>query len=140
MGARDGAPQARPGRTAFDQRSGIEKSGTRASSPPSPGLRHGAGGAARARALHGCDRRLIEVSLTGGTRRVVSPARILAASLAGLVLAGTALLSLPIAATTGALAPIDALFTAISAVCVTGLIVVDTAADLSTFGQLVRSN
>ena len=70
-------------------------------------------------------------------RRVVSPARILAASLAGLVLVGTVLLSLPLAATTGALEPIDALFTAISAVCVTGLIVVDTAGDLSTFGQLV---
>ncbi len=47
------------------------------------------------------------------------------------------LLWLPLASETGApLAPIDALFTSTSAVCVTGLIVVDTPRALSTFGEV----
>ncbi len=45
---------------------------------------------------------------------------------------------LPIASNDGSsLSFIDALFTATSAVCVTGLIVVDTGQYFSTFGQLV---
>lgn len=35
------------------------------------------------------------------------------------------------------IAPLDALFTATSAVCVTGLVVVDTADTFSMFGQVV---
>ncbi|MBI2260708.1 MAG: TrkH family potassium uptake protein [Caulobacterales bacterium] len=54
------------------------------------------------------------------------------------VLAGTVLLSLPWATTTGSPAPlITALFTATSAACVTGLITVDTATYWSPFGQAV---
>jgi trk system potassium uptake protein TrkH len=53
------------------------------------------------------------------------------------VLAGTILLSLPVAGARGPLALIDALFTSASAVCVTGLVVVDTGRDLSRFGQIV---
>jgi trk system potassium uptake protein TrkH len=57
-------------------------------------------------------------------------------SFAGFVLVGTLGLMLPIAAADGrGLGMLDALFTATSAVCVTGLIVVDTASDLSLFGQ-----
>ena len=66
-----------------------------------------------------------------------SPAQVLAVSFAGLIAAGTALLWLPIAAATQRLPLLDAFFTATSAVCVTGLIVVDTPIDLSLFGQTV---
>lgn len=53
-------------------------------------------------------------------------------------LAGTVLLSLPWATTTGSPAPLlTALFTATSAACVTGLITVDTATYWSPFGQVV---
>src|SRR6476661_4449772 len=75
---------------------------------------------------------------TGVRRSAVTPPRLLILSFAGLVLLGTLLLSLPWAAATGTrLAWYDALFTATSAVCVTGLIVVDTSLDLSLFGQVV---
>jgi len=53
-----------------------------------------------------------------------------------LVVTGTLLLLLP-NATTSAIAPIDALFTATSAVCVTGLIVVDTGTVFTLFGQTI---
>lgn len=59
------------------------------------------------------------------------------AAFAGLILIGTALLTLPLATVGAPLGPIDALFTATSAVCVTGLIVVDTATTFTAFGQLV---
>lgn len=55
-----------------------------------------------------------------------------------LILLGALVLSLPICTTgEGGLSPIQALFTATSAVCVTGLIVVDTPTALSPFGQAV---
>lgn len=50
---------------------------------------------------------------------------------------GTVLLTLPAAAVGGHPGVLAALFTATSAVCVTGLVVVDTATDWSTFGQVV---
>ncbi len=50
---------------------------------------------------------------------------------------GALLLSTPFAARGDALSFLDALFTATSAQCVTGLIVVDTGTRLSLFGQLV---
>ena len=53
-------------------------------------------------------------------------------------LIGGALLRLPIASEDGAATSfVTALFTATSAVCVTGLVVVDTAGHWSTFGELV---
>ncbi len=66
----------------------------------------------------------------------VNPATLFVGSFAGLILLGTLLLLLP-TATTGRIGVIDALFTATSAVCVTGLIVVDTAKDFTFFGQCV---
>jgi trk system potassium uptake protein TrkH len=66
-----------------------------------------------------------------------SPAQLLAVSFAGLIAAGTLLLWIPLAAAREQLSLLDALFTSTSAVCVTGLIVVDTPNDLSIFGQLV---
>jgi len=54
------------------------------------------------------------------------------------ILLGTALLCLPLASRDGRWQdPLTALFTATSATCVTGLIVTDTAATFSGFGQLV---
>ncbi|MFI7701086.1 TrkH family potassium uptake protein [Nonomuraea sp. NPDC049480] len=51
---------------------------------------------------------------------------------------GTALLSLPVATTTGESAGwVTAIFTAASAVCVTGLVLVDTESHWSVFGELV---
>ena len=51
---------------------------------------------------------------------------------------GTILLDLPVASSTGkSIGFINALFTSTSATCVTGLIVLDTGKDFSTFGQLV---
>ena len=55
-----------------------------------------------------------------------------------LILGGTLLLMLPISARDGQATPfVTALFTATSATCVTGLILVDTYAHWSLFGQLV---
>ena len=50
---------------------------------------------------------------------------------------GTLLLTLPISSRTGRLGVIDAMFTATSATCVTGLIVRDTWSQFSMFGQVV---
>ncbi len=56
---------------------------------------------------------------------------------AGLILLGTVLLSLPFAHGAGSVAPLDALFTATSAVCVTGLTTVDTGTRFSLPGQWI---
>jgi trk system potassium uptake protein TrkH len=57
---------------------------------------------------------------------------------AAIIAVGTILLILPISSKTGQItSPIDALFTATSAVCVTGLVVVDTGTYWSSFGQVV---
>jgi trk system potassium uptake protein TrkH len=70
-------------------------------------------------------------------RRQFSPAQVLVLSFAVLILTGSVLLGLPVSAAREPLTPLDAIFTATSAVCVTGLIVVDTPNDLTMFGQLV---
>ena len=65
------------------------------------------------------------------------PARLLAGSFIIMIVVGTILLALPFAMETGQdIRMIDALFTATSATCVTGLIVVDTASQFSLFGEL----
>ena len=67
-----------------------------------------------------------------------SPARLVVMVFAGIIFVMTLLLCLPISTTTGKPAPlVDALFTATSAVCVTGLTVVNTASYWSFFGQVV---
>lgn len=66
------------------------------------------------------------------------PERLFVGTFASLCLAGTILLALPQSSTKGAsVGLLDAFFTATSAVCVTGLIVLDTPVDFSFFGQLV---
>ncbi|MFP4056141.1 MAG: TrkH family potassium uptake protein [Candidatus Brocadiia bacterium] len=81
-----------------------------------------------------------------GTRRVqrlvsqlrLHPAKLMVASFAAAIAVGTLLLLLPAASATGwSIGVVDALFTATSAVCVTGLIVKDTGSDFTLFGQLV---
>ncbi len=62
----------------------------------------------------------------------------IAASFLAVILVGAILLMLPISSATGAMtAPIDALFTATTSVCVTGLVTVSTASHWSVFGQTV---
>ncbi|SHE32606.1 trk system potassium uptake protein TrkH [Desulforamulus putei DSM 12395] len=66
------------------------------------------------------------------------PPRVLVTGFAAVILVGAILLTLPISSATGQ--PTDfltALFTSTSAVCVTGLVVVDTGTYWSTFGQTV---
>ena len=65
-----------------------------------------------------------------------SPARVIAGSFLGVILTGALLLSLPISAKNGSVTNFfDALFTATSATCVTGLVAVDTYTHWSYFGQ-----
>src|SRR5215203_5254884 len=67
-----------------------------------------------------------------------SPALVLVVGFAILIVIGTVLLTLPLSSASGLWTrPIDALFTATSAVCVTGLAVLDTADHFSPFGQVV---
>ena len=67
-----------------------------------------------------------------------SPARLALTIFAGVCLVFTLLLSLPVSSASGTATPLhQAMFTAVSAVCVTGLTVVSTAVHWSFFGQLV---
>ncbi|QYC41749.1 Ktr system potassium uptake protein B [Nonomuraea coxensis DSM 45129] len=66
------------------------------------------------------------------------PAQVIVAGFGAAALLGTALLVLPISTESGESAGwLTALFTATSAVCVTGLAVVDTASHWSAFGEVV---
>lgn len=67
----------------------------------------------------------------------IQPAKLFLGSFFLLILFGTGLLMLPKATTTGSISFVDALFTSTSAVCVTGLIVVDTATYFTQFGQII---
>lgn len=58
-------------------------------------------------------------------------------SFAGLILTGTLALMLPVCGATRSLTWLEALFTSTSAVCVTGLTVIDPGTQLSPFGQAV---
>ncbi|MFQ6078133.1 MAG: TrkH family potassium uptake protein [Thermodesulfobacteriota bacterium] len=71
------------------------------------------------------------------TIRFLTPERTLILSFLLIILVGTSLLSLPHAVRHESASFVDALFTATSAVCVTGLIVVDTGSFYSGFGQVV---
>ena len=71
-------------------------------------------------------------------KRRLSSSQIILFGFAGVILVGTLLLLLPFATESGQSASFwDALFTSTSAVCVTGLIVQDTATYWSAFGQSV---
>lgn len=69
--------------------------------------------------------------------RSIHPARLVVLAFALTILMGTALLALPVASASGhGSGLVTALFTATSAVCVTGLSAVDTATFWSGFGQV----
>ena len=68
----------------------------------------------------------------------LTPPQYLASGFAIIILIGSILLTLPAASEDGrSLHWIDALFTAASATCVTGLVVVDTGTQFSLFGEIV---
>ncbi len=67
----------------------------------------------------------------------IHPSRLFVLSFVFLITIGTLLLLLPASTAGGKISFIDALFTSTSAVCVTGLITVDTAVYFTKFGQLV---
>ena len=70
--------------------------------------------------------------------RAISPAQILVVGFISVILLGTLLLMLPLATPDGqGLSFIDALFMATSAVCVTGLVVVNVGDGLTEFGHVV---
>ena len=68
---------------------------------------------------------------------MLSPTRIVVVSFIAVILIGTALLCLPFATRDGSIDLIDAMFTATSATCVTGLVVFDTYSKFTLFGQIV---
>lgn len=71
-------------------------------------------------------------------RLLLSPGRIIALGFLGVILLGSGLLMLPCSRQEGvALSYIDALFTATSAVCVTGLVVMDSAAAFTPLGRTI---
>ena len=71
-------------------------------------------------------------------KRRLSSFQIIILGFAGVILLGALLLMLPISTTAGGVTPFnETLFTATSAVCVTGLVVQDTGSYWSTFGQAV---
>ena len=68
----------------------------------------------------------------------IKPINVLPLGFIVVILTGTFLLMLPISNRDGATFPfLNALFTATSATCVTGLVVVDTATQFTMFGQIV---
>lgn len=71
-------------------------------------------------------------------KKHISSFHIIIFGFAGAILLGALLLALPVSSKSGTITPFsDALFTATSAVCVTGLVVHDTATYWSVFGQFI---
>ncbi|HNW85364.1 MAG TPA: potassium transporter TrkG [Candidatus Limiplasma sp.] len=71
-------------------------------------------------------------------QRTIRPERVMALGFLCVILVGTLLLTLPISANSGRSVGVhNAMFTATSAVCVTGLITVDTADTYTTLGRVV---
>lgn len=68
----------------------------------------------------------------------MTPAKVILFGFAALIFVGAFLLCLPISNTDGKWLPfIDSLFTSTTSVCVTGLMTIDIAAELSLFGEIV---
>jgi trk system potassium uptake protein len=72
-----------------------------------------------------------------GKQNLFNPARVMAFGFMGFVLIGSLLLSLPVMIEGGEISYLNALFTAASAVCVTGLVVVDTGTFFTPLGQTI---
>lgn len=67
----------------------------------------------------------------------LNPAQTLVAGFSVIILIGSILLSLPIAVSNGEVNFLTSFFTATSALCVTGLVLVDTGTHWTSFGQVV---
>ena len=79
-----------------------------------------------------------QFQLPGRPGSRLSPFQIIILGFAGIILTGGLLLTIPLSAADGRFTSFsDALFTSVSAVCVTGLVVCDTATSWSAFGQAV---
>jgi len=70
-------------------------------------------------------------------RRPLTPAQLIVFAFLAAIGVGALVLALPISHGAGSVNPLDALFTATSAVCVTGLAVVDTGSACNRLGQVV---
>ncbi|MDH6670949.1 MULTISPECIES: TrkH family potassium uptake protein [Paenibacillus] len=71
-------------------------------------------------------------------KKKMSPPQLIMLVFFTLILIGAALLALPHSSSTGSsVGLLDALFTATSAICVNGLVVLDTGSVFSTFGQVI---
>lgn len=71
-------------------------------------------------------------------KKKLTSSQIIVLGFSGVILLGTIFLMLPFSSREGSVTPfLDALFTSTSAVCVTGLVLHDTAAYWSVFGQFV---
>jgi trk system potassium uptake protein TrkH len=79
---------------------------------------------------------IIQLKKTLATRWITSPLNGLIGGFGAVIFLGALLLCLPWSQH-GRVGFLDALFTSTSAVCVTGLIVVDTGTEFTTFGQVV---
>lgn len=74
----------------------------------------------------------------GRIEKRLSSSQIIILGFAGVILLGALILMLPISSQSGTVTPfLDCLFTSTSAVCVTGLVVYDTATHWTIFGQAV---
>ena len=88
--------------------------------------------------LRAGERVVVHESQAVGGRVQMTPAQLLVLGYSGIILLGTLLLMLPQSTVNGrGLSLMEALFTATSSVCVTGLNVVNVGAHLSFFGQVV---
>lgn len=71
-------------------------------------------------------------------KQQLNPTKLIALGYCAIILIGAVLLTLPISSKNGVMTPfIDALFTAATSTCVTGLVVYDTYSHWSLFGQLI---
>ncbi|MCC7368104.1 MAG: Trk family potassium uptake protein [Chloroflexi bacterium] len=82
----------------------------------------------------------VPLGVTRPPRRALNAGLVFAGGFAALIAIGTVLLMLPISQVDGRWTPLrDAAFIAVSAACVTGLVVVDTGTHWSFFGQVVMA-
>lgn len=79
----------------------------------------------------------LPIKLYSELKRKLTPQAILVLGFSFAILIGAVLLSLPFASSNASLPFVDSLFTAASATCVTGLIVVDTGSFFSIYGQII---
>ena len=83
-------------------------------------------------------RKLYTTNIPNKTNKTsLTPVHIIVFSFILIIISGTLLLKLPFSTVDGDISILDALFTATSATCVTGLVVYDTFTKFTFFGQLV---